>query len=90
MDIMYERCCGLDVHKQTVVACVLLPGSGRQPAKEIRTFGTMTAELLELGDWLSEKGVTHMALESTGVLLAPCTGICSKARWSCCWSTPST
>jgi transposase len=71
MDIMYERCCGLDVHKQTVVACVLLPGSGRQPAKEIRTFGTMTAELLELGDWLSEKGVTHVALESTGVYWHP-------------------
>ena len=67
MDIMYERCCGIDVHKQTVVACVLVPGSGRQPQKEIRTFGTMTADLLELGDWLVEKGVTHVALESTGV-----------------------
>ena len=44
MDIMYERCCGLDVHKQTVVACVLVPGSGRQPVKEVRTFGTMTAD----------------------------------------------
>jgi transposase len=67
MDIMYERCCGLDVHKQTVVACVLEPGSGRQPKKEIRTFGTMTADLLQLGDWLTEKRVTHVALESTGV-----------------------
>jgi transposase len=71
VDIMYERCCGLDVHKQTVVACVLVPGSGRQPDKEIRTFGTMTADLLELGDWLSEKGVTHVALESTGVYWHP-------------------
>src|SRR6266498_4288777 len=71
MDIMYERCCGLDVHKQTVVACVLLPGSGRQPVKEIRTFGTMTADLLELGDWLAEKGVTQVALESTGVYWHP-------------------
>jgi transposase len=71
MDIMYERCCGLDVHKQTVVACVLLPGSGRQPAKEIRTFGTMTADLLELGDWLTANGVTHVALESTGVYWHP-------------------
>jgi hypothetical protein len=78
MDIMYERCCGLDVHKQTVVACVLLPGSGRQPAKEIRTFGTMSADLLELGDWLAEKGVTQVALESTGVY-------CSKPTWNCCW-----
>src|SRR5712692_4763521 len=71
MDIMYERCCGLDVHKKTVVACVLVPGSGRQPTKEIRTFGTMTADLLELADWLSEKGVTHVALESTGVYWHP-------------------
>ena len=65
--LLYDRCCGLDIHKQTVVACMLLPGAGRQPAKEIRTFGTMTADLLELGDWLAEKGVTHVALESTGV-----------------------
>src|SRR6266496_6848413 len=71
MDIMYERCCGLDVHKKTVVACVLVPGSGRQPTKEIRTFGTMTADLLELGDWLAAKGVTHVALESTGVYWHP-------------------
>ena len=48
-----------------------MPGSGRQPAKEIRTFGTMTADLLELGDWLTEKGVTHVALESTGVYWHP-------------------
>src|SRR4051794_10222450 len=71
MDIMYERCCRLDVHKQTVVPCVLLPGPGRQPAQEIRTFGTMTADLLELGDWLAEKAVTHVALESTGVYWHP-------------------
>jgi transposase len=67
VDVMYERCCGLDVHKQTVVACVLDPGSGRQPNKEIRTFGTMTDDLLRLVDWLAEKHVTHVAMESTGV-----------------------
>jgi transposase len=71
VDIMYGRCCGLDVHKQTVVACVLVPGPGRQPDKEIRTFGTITADLLELGDRLSETGVTHVALESTGVYWHP-------------------
>ena len=47
MEVVNERCCGLDVHKQTVVACVIVPGSSRQPHKEIRTFGTMTADLLE-------------------------------------------
>jgi transposase len=71
MDVMYERCCGLDIHKQTVVACVVIPGAGKQPQKEIRTFKTMTADLLELADWLTAQGVTHVALESTGVYWKP-------------------
>jgi hypothetical protein len=71
MDILFERCCGLDVHKQTVVACVLQPGSGRQPKKEIRTFGTMTDNLLELSDWLVARQVTHVSIESTGVYWHP-------------------
>jgi transposase len=71
MEVLYERCCGLDVHKQTVVACAIVPGSGRQPHKEVRTFGTMTADLLQLADWLSAFGVTHVAMESTGVYWKP-------------------
>ena len=71
MDVVYERCCGLDVHKQTVVACVIVPGTGKLPHKEIRTFGTMTADLLELGDWLATQGVTHVAMESLGVYWKP-------------------
>jgi hypothetical protein len=67
MDVVYERCCGLDIHKRTVVACVVAPGSGGQPRETIRTFGTMTEELLQLADWLAGAGVTHAALESTGV-----------------------
>src|SRR6184192_3045471 len=67
MDAIYERCCGLDIHKRTVVACVIVPGSGRQARKEIRTFGTMTDDLLALADWLASEGVTHVAMESTGV-----------------------
>ena len=67
MEVVYERCCGLDVHKETVVACVVVPGAGKRPHKEIRTFNTMTADLLELADWLTTQGVTHVALESTGV-----------------------
>ena len=46
MEVVYERCCGLDVHKETVVACVVVPGPGKQPHKEIRTFNTMTTDLL--------------------------------------------
>src|SRR5262249_4013598 len=68
---MYERCCGLDIHKQTVLACVVVPGAGKQPHKEVRTFKTMTADLLELADWLTSEGVTHVALESTGVYWKP-------------------
>src|SRR3954447_778325 len=71
MEVIYARCCGLDIHKQTVVACVIVPGPERQPRKEVRTFGTMTADLLALSDWLAAQGVTHVALESTGVYWKP-------------------
>ena len=71
MDVLYERCCGIDVHKRTAVACVVVPGPDGRPAKEVRTFGTTTDELLALGDWLAGRGVTHVAMESTGVYWKP-------------------
>jgi len=71
MEVRYERCCGIDVHKRSVVACVIVPGADRQPHKETRTFGTMTAELQGLGAWLQACGVTHVAMESTGVYWQP-------------------
>lgn len=71
MDAIYDRCCGLDIHKRTVVACMIAPGSGRQSRKEIRTFGTMTDDLLGLADWLAAESVTHVAMESTGVFWKP-------------------
>src|ERR1700674_134028 len=71
MDAIYERCCGLDIHKRTVVACLIVPGAGRQSRKEIRTFGTMTDDLLTLADWLAAESVTHVAMESTGVFWKP-------------------
>jgi transposase len=70
MDVVYETCCGLDVHQATVVACVRR-GGRRGRTRAVRTFGTTTAELLQLVDWLTEQGVTHVALESTGVLWKP-------------------
>jgi transposase len=79
MEVVYERCCGLDIHKQTIVACVVVPGAGQQPHKEIRTFKTMTADLLELADWLTAHGVTHVALESTGVYWKPAWNILEGA-----------
>ena len=71
MDVLHERCCGLDVHKREVVACLLTPGRPGQPHKEIRRFGTMTAELEELAGWLAAAGCTHVALESTGSYWQP-------------------
>jgi hypothetical protein len=71
MEVLYERCCGLDVHKQRVVACVVVSAPAGPPRKEVRTFGTMTDELLRLADWLTAHGVTHVAMESTGVYWQP-------------------
>ncbi len=71
MEVVYERCCGLDIHKQRIVACVIVPGPAGVPTKEIRTFGAMTAELLALADWLREQQVQHVAMESTGVYWQP-------------------
>lgn len=71
MEIVYPACCGIDVHKRSVTACILTPGPGTAPTKAIRTFGTMTDDLLALGDWLAEADVTHVAMESTGVYWKP-------------------
>jgi transposase len=71
MEVLYERCAGLDIHKRTVVACVIVPGLGKQPSKQIRTFGTMSDDLLALGDWLSVQGVSHVAMEATGPFWHP-------------------
>jgi transposase len=66
MEVTYPYCTGLDVHKKTVVACVMTP-----EGRETKTFGTMTADLLALADWLLERRVTHVAMESTGVYWKP-------------------
>jgi transposase len=67
MERLYTRCCGLDAHKQTVVACLLRPTEDGQSTREIRTFATTTDALLDLADWLRAAGCTHVAIESTGV-----------------------
>ena len=71
MEVIIERCCGLDVHQETVVACVLIGAPGERPRKEIRTFRTMTRDLEALRDWLQELGVTQVGMESTGVYWRP-------------------
>lgn len=71
MDVVHPRCAGLDVHKRTVVACRIVQAATGAPVKELRTFGTLTGELLTLGDWLAEAGVTIVAMESTGSYWKP-------------------
>jgi transposase len=71
MQVIHCRCAGLDVHKATVVACVMVTGTDGVVQSEIKTFGTMTHELLELGDWLARHQVTQAAMESTGSYWKP-------------------
>ena len=70
MELKYARCAGLDVHKDTVVACVRVEQGGRV-SRETKTFGTLTKDLFELGEWLESEGVTHVAMEATGVYWKP-------------------
>ena len=70
VEVIVERCAGLDVHRDTVVATVRFP-QGRQRGSETKTFGTDTAELVALGDWLISHQVTRVGLESTGVYWKP-------------------
>ncbi len=71
MEPIYPCCAGLDVHKDTVVACLRRIDTAGKVHKEVRTFGTMTRDLLALSDWMAEEGVTHVAMESTGVYWKP-------------------
>jgi hypothetical protein len=67
MEVLSQRCGGLDVHQRTVVACLRLHEGKGEARQELRTFETVTAALLILSDWLTAQGVTHVAMESTGV-----------------------
>src|SRR5438105_270095 len=71
MELVFERCCALDVHKQQVTACVHVPDRRRKRSELRAEFSTMTADLLALRDWLKGLGVTHVAMEATGVYWKP-------------------
>lgn len=71
MNVLHGRCCGLDVHKKTVVACMRTQESGSPVKKTVRSFGTTTAELLALHAWLTDQQCSHVAMESTGVYWKP-------------------
>ena len=70
MEVLHPRCCGLDVHKDTVVACLRIVSDGKVTTG-VRTFQTTTAELLRLSEWLAENECTHVAIEATGVYWKP-------------------
>src|SRR5580704_68421 len=70
MELLHRRCCGLDVHKETVVACLRLVSDGKVTT-EVRTFQTTTADLLRLSEWLAANECTHVAMEATGVYWKP-------------------
>lgn len=71
ISVVHPRCCGIDVHKREVQACVLLSAPGGRVRQEQRAFATTTAALLALADWLLAEGCTHVAMESTGVYWKP-------------------
>jgi transposase len=71
MDVVYPRVAGLDIHKKLIVACRIISGGGAQVQREVRSFGTTTTAIEELGDWLAEGDVTHVAMEATGVYWKP-------------------
>src|SRR5882762_2626678 len=71
MQVLYPRCCGLDIHKKFVVAWVLITAPDGQVQKEVRSFSTMTQDLLALLDWLQAAGCTHVAMESTSSYWRP-------------------
>jgi len=76
MEVLYARVCGLDVHKKVVVGCVRILDAKGVVHSVLRRFGTMTADLVELREWLAQAEVTHVAMESTG---------CIGSRCSTCW-----
>ena len=78
MRVVYERCCGLDIHKASIAACALISEKGKTEEHH-RRFGTMTADLRELAGWLEQKGIRHVAMESTGVYWKPVWNILEPA-----------
>jgi transposase len=67
MQVVHERCAGLDVHKKNVYGCIFVLENNGKKKLEVRSFSTMTEELLKLAEWLREYGVTRVAMEATGV-----------------------
>ena len=71
VEVVYERCCGLDIHKKLIVACLITPGPEGKPVRQTRSFGTMTQDIVSLAKWLQSAGCGIVAMESTGVYWKP-------------------
>ena len=80
MQVLYERCAGLDVHQKSVVVTIMLTAANGHSTKLTRTFGTMTADLLSLDSWLEEQQVEQLAMESTGVYWYPVYTLLEEGR----------
>ena len=89
MEVLYPRCAGLDVHKDSVVACIRI-ASGGEVVTEVQTFNTTTASLVSLSEWLASNGCTHVAMEATGVYWKPVWTFCPTARSRWCSPMPHT
>jgi hypothetical protein len=89
MDVLYPRCCGIDVHKRNVLASAIVQGPEGQPSKTIHTFGTMNDELLELADWLAAEE-SHTSRLRPQESIGSHSGICLKGISSSCWPICST
>jgi transposase len=81
MDLLYERCAGLDIGKDEVVACVRVPDGSGGRRQEIRTYATFTGRLRALADWLAAEGVTHVVMEATGQYWKPCWYVLEERRF---------
>jgi len=81
MDVLYSHCAGLDIHKDTVVACSRRVTAGKV-IREVRTFKTTTSDLLALSDWLASLGATHIVMEATGVYRKPVWNILSDGDFT--------
>ena len=82
MQVLSTRCCGIDIHQKTAVACTLLTQADGSVVRTVRTFSTMTQGLLALGDWLDEQHITQVVMESTGVLWRPVYNVLEDDRRS--------
>ena len=87
MDILYARCAGLDIHRDTIVACVRLAEAGGV-VRFVETFATTTAEVERLSEWLTGHGVTAVAMEATGVDWKP-VWPSWRGTLGWCWPTPT-